>query len=223
VARISVLSSDVHCRACDGTGIFIPLEFLELERDIAYVLEDFPIPDIMGKGQWFFRPMTIVRTLAYMYYRGDIEGQKIVCLAAPTIAVGLAILQRKADLELSVSVLDIDTDILEVISKHFGSVHTQEYNLSNECPDRLKAQYDCFVFDPLYSEDHYRIGLSRCVQLIGCNHPDRFGYVVVPPEEIAPIRAVKDNKRIPLQLSVFRLLNEMGLCIADFKDNFMDY
>lgn len=220
---ISVLSSDIHCRACDGTGIFIPLELMELERDIANVLADFPTADIMGKGQWFFNPRTIVRTLAYMYHKGDIEGHKIVCLAAPTLAVGLALLQLKANLNVSVSILDIDVDVLNVVSKHFDFVQIQEYDISNECPDKLKGNFDCFLFDPLYAEDHYRIGLSRCIQLIGSYHPDKFGYVVVPPEEIAPIRTVQEGNPIPLQLAVFRLLNDMGLCIADFKDNFMEY
>lgn len=221
--KISALSSDVHCRACDGSGIFIPLEFLELERDIAAILASFPPADIMGKGQWFFSPRTIVRTLAYMYHKGDIEGRNIACLAAPTLAVGLATLERNADLDISISVLDIDLDVLDVISRNFDFVDVREYNLSNTCPHDLRGQYDCFLFDPLYSVDHYRVGLSRCVQLVGEHQPDRFGYIVVPPEEIAPVRVPRNGRRVPLQLSVFQLLNEMGLCIADFKDGFIDY
>ncbi len=220
---ISVLSSDVHCRACDGTGVFIPVEFLELERDVTDVLAHFPVPDIMGKGQWFFRPRTIVRTLAYMFQKGDVEGRRIACLATPTMSVGLACLQRKANLNLSVTVFDIDDDILRVIKQHFDSVEVRKYDISEECPTDSSGNFDCFIFDPLYAEDHYRIGLSRCIQLIGSHRPDKVGYVIVPPEEIAPIRTLREGKRIPIQLVVFGFLNEMGLCIADFKDNFMEY
>ncbi len=220
---ISGLSSDVHCRACDGTGIFVPFELLELERDIALVLEDFPPADIMGKGQWFFKPRTIIRTLAYMYLKGDIEGRRIACLGAPTLAVGLGILKDKAHLNIEVTLLDIDVDILDVVTQHFDFVDIHRYNISDNCPIELQDKFDVFLFDPLYSEDHYKIGLSRCVQLVGSHHPDKVGYLVVPPEEIAPIRTFRKGTNVPIQLAVFGLLNEMGLFVADFKDNFMEY
>lgn len=223
MSTISALGSDIHCRACDGTGVFIPLELLELERDIAIALQDFPLPDIMGKGQWFFKPRAVVRTLAFMHQKGDVEGRSVVCLAAPTLGVGLSLLQQRAGFRLSLTVLDIDTQVLDIISRSFPSVHVRRYDISDECPDDLREQFDCFVIDPLYAEDHYRVGISRCVQLIGHNHPDKAGYVVIPPEEIAPIRMTEGGHRIPIQLAVFGFLNQMGLCVADFKDNFMEY
>lgn len=221
--KISALSSDVHCHACDGTGIFLPIEFLELEKDIASILSEFPLPDIMGKGQWFFKPKTIARLLAYLYQKHDIEGKTIGCLASPTIAAGLSLLKEKANLHINVLVLDIDADILELLSRRFQSIEAHIYDIGNKCPEELRGRCDSFVFDPLYSMDHYKIGLSRCVQLIGSNHPDRSGYIIVPPEEIAPIKTVRGGKNVPLQLAVFGYLNEMGLCIADFKDNFIEY
>lgn len=217
------LSSDVHCRVCDGTGIFLPKEFLHLENNIDEILSAFPLPDIMGKGQWFFKPSTIARFIAYMYQKHDIEGKTIGCLASPTIAVGLSLLREISKLNFSITVLDIDSDILGFLSSKFKSINTYEYNIENDCPIDISGTCDTFVFDPLYSIDHYRIGISRCVQLIGLNRTDRSGYIIIPPEEIAPIKTESNGKKVPLQLAVFGFLNEMGLCIADYKDNFIEY
>lgn len=221
--NISSLSSDVHCRACEGTGVFLPAELLELEQEVRRVLDGFPRADIMGKGQWFFKPKSIVRTIALMYQKGDLEGKSIACLASPTIAVGLLLFRQYTAIEMSVTVLDIDADVLSHIERRFPDAKVELYNIADECPEHLQGMHDCFFLDPLYSEDHYKVGLSRCVQLIGGSQPDRVGYVVVPPEEIAPIRTTRKGVTIPIQLAVFGHISAMGLCVADFKDNFMEY
>ncbi len=223
MSKILALSSDVHCRSCDGTGISLPLEFLELEKKIYSVLNEFPLPDIMGKGQWFFKPSTITRLIAYMYQKQDIEGKSIGCLATPTLAIGLSIFKELTNINMQIKLLDIDSDILDLISNMTKNIELHIYDIENQCPQDLMGTCDNFIFDPLYSTDHYKIGLSRCVQLIGLNRPDKSGYIVIPPEEIAPLKNIRNGKKVPLQLDVFRYLNDMSFCISDFKENFIEY
>jgi predicted methyltransferase len=224
VKRAMDLESDVRCRSCDGTGLVVPAQLAGLQGKLANTLSRFPKPDIMGKGQWFFTPGTIIRTLAYLYLKGDIEGRQIVCLCCPTIGIGLELLRQQAELpKVGITILDVDADIVEFVSASYPDIRVQHYDFQNSCPEELRGNFDCFFFDPLYDEEHYLLGLSRCVELTGRAVPDKVGYVVIPPEEIAPVASKTFGRTVPIQLSVFRAINEMGFCVTDFKDNFLEY
>jgi len=203
--------------------LLVPPWWHLIEAELESVLTGV-LPDIIGKAQFFFTPGAISRAVAYMSWQGDVEGRNIVCLTAPTVGIALGLLRRRAQLSrTNIAVLDIDPDLLRLIEGLRLGVRTVRYDFQDACPAELEGRFDVFFIDPLYAEDHYRLVLSRCVDLIGARLPGKVGYIVIPPPEIAPIRSPDLGRPVPLQLSIRRWLDAMGFYLAEIKPGFLRY
>jgi len=211
---------DIICPTCRGKGFIISSNFVELQNQIDEMLDIFPYPNIHGTGQWFFNSQTILKLIITMLIRGDLENKRVLCLTTPSLAGGIAL----SNFAESVYALDIDNYLLAKIKSFVldnnASIETIKYNVENAIDSDLYGKFNCFIVDPLYAIDHYKIVLSRAVQFLG-SKPNKIGYIVIPPEGIAMVKNGKEEKS--LSLKVIEIINKMNFAIIDFKPKFIEY
>jgi len=156
----------VLCSRC-GIGVEIRGYFKEVLDRFIDVTQDRPLP-VSDFDQGFVRPQDTVARLAFLYERGDLEGQEIFILGDDdllSVAIGLTGMAAR------VQVVEIDRRITAFIRdfcrrEGIGNIEVKEYNVLEELPAEERGRYDVFVTDPVETRKGLKLFVGRCIEAL---------------------------------------------------------
>ena len=205
------------CPTCKGLGLVPSADILRVSEEIGDLLHRDRLyrPDV-SKGQYYFSPGGVANIVSFMRSRFDVEGRSIACLTTPILALGLAMLGQAK----RVVALDLDGQLLQRIKGlSRGKLETCTYDIQERLPARFRGKFDCFVIDPFCSPGHYRLCLSRALDLVGPEDA-RTGYIVMPPKIVnarpCP-KPFKPGDKVPLSTVVMQYLFDSRLYVAEVR------
>jgi len=144
----------------------LPEEFSYLNNIKTY-LDKRPPPEF-ALDQSHADVPTVIKKALYLLKKGDIEGRNIIFLGDDdfiSLAVGLTKLAK------NITVLDIDTRVLDYLSKSVEELSINNFNvishdLREPFPDDLVNKYDVVIMDPPYTNEGLRLFLKRARQAL---------------------------------------------------------
>ncbi|MFX0074053.1 MAG: adenosylmethionine decarboxylase [Candidatus Hermodarchaeota archaeon] len=142
-------------------------EYLQSLVKITGILNERPEPDF-ALDQSHATSTTVINRSLYLLKKGAIEGRKIIFLGdddATSIAVALL------DLAEKITVIDIDANIIDFLSKTASKLSLENYNvisfdLREACPEKVVNEYDVVIMDPPYTNEGLRLFLKRARQVL---------------------------------------------------------
>ncbi|NHJ22539.1 MAG: adenosylmethionine decarboxylase [Candidatus Lokiarchaeota archaeon] len=142
-------------------------EHLKGIMKITDILNERPEPDF-ALDQSHATPATVINRVFYLLKKGSIEGKKMIFLGdddATSIAVGLL------DLAEKITVIDIDPNIIDFLSKTASRLSLKNFNvipfdLREACPKDVVNEYDIVIMDPPYTNEGLRLFLKRARQVL---------------------------------------------------------
>lgn len=167
---------DVRCPYCRGGYNFHT--FPEAWELYSRLVEGRPLPDPRF-DQGFMTQEDIFARMAFMYERGDIEGQRILILGDDDL-FSLALLAT--GFPQSVTVLEVDNRLVDFIEKRKKennfNLEVYHYNAADSYPLENHA-FSVFVTDPVESEKGLRVTLSRGAQALRSEGALYFGLTTI--------------------------------------------
>ena len=147
----------------------LPEEFSYLNSIKTY-LDKRPSPEFALDQSHADIP-TVIKKALYLLKKGDIEGRNIIFLGDDdfiSLAVGLTKLAK------NITVLDIDTRILDYLSKSAEELSINNFkviphDLREPFSDDLVNKYDVVIMDPPYTIEGLRLFLKRASQVLKSN------------------------------------------------------
>lgn len=156
----------VVCTRC-GIGVELRGYFAQILERFKGVTVGRPLP-VSDYDQGFVRPQDTVARLAFIYERGDLEGQEIFILGDDdllSVAIGLTGMAER------VSVVEIDPRITGFIrdfcrTEGIDNIEVKEYNVLEELPAEERRRYDVFVTDPVETRKGLKLFVGRCIEAL---------------------------------------------------------
>ncbi len=200
----------VRCPVCGGKTITTE-KYHQLLNKFQDIAQNRP-KAISEYDQGYVMPSDTVSRVLFMYEVGDVEGKSFLLLGDDDLT-SLALLA--SGWPKKVTVLEIDERIINFINqvaKNEGwEVETIKYDARFPIEDKLKAQYDVFLTDPVETIGGLRLFLSRCVE--GLKGEGCVGYFGLTHLEASR------RKWRQIQKDIL----EMGFTITDIIRNFQTY
>ncbi len=203
---------NVTCTHCAGRGISLESFFKNLTQEFCRIAAFRPqaIPEF---DQGYIEPEITVARAAFMYARGDLEGQKIIILGdddLTSLAVALTGLPKE------ITVLEIDERILDFIDRvaaerKWNHLKTYKYDVREPLPAGLAGKYDTFFTDPVETLPGLKLFLSRCTEAL--KGRESAGYL-----GLTHLEASRQK-----WYSIQKMFLEMGFVITDLIYNFHCY
>ncbi|HOQ51761.1 MAG TPA: bis-aminopropyl spermidine synthase family protein [Candidatus Atribacteria bacterium] len=169
-------SQDVRCLYCRGGYNFHA--FPEAWELYSKLVEGRPLPDPRF-DQGFMTQEDIFARMAFMYERGDIEGQRILVLGDDDL---FSLALSATGLPQSVAVLEVDSRLVDFIEKRKKennfNLEVYHYNAADSYPLENRA-FSVFVTDPVESEKGLRVTLSRGAQALRSEGALYFGLTTI--------------------------------------------
>ncbi len=157
-------------------------------------------------------PESTVEKVRLMFYRGDVEGRKIILVGdndLASVALGLSRLAKK------ITVLDLDKNVLNQIKdasmKNSLDVEVINYDVKRELPQELASIYSAAVTDPPYTPQGIKLFASRALKGIGKNSGTIYLNYGYSPRSKERALVVQDG------------LTKMGLVIEEVRPDFTKY
>ncbi len=155
-----------RCSVC-GCGVEIKGYFEGIYREFLKVTENRPLPT-SKYDQGFIRPIDTIRRLAFMYERGDIEGNDIFILGDDDL---LSVAIALTNMANSITVVEIDERINKFIqdfakSRNIKNLRVKRYNVIEELPQEAKRNFDVFVTDPVETKKGFLFFVGRCLEAL---------------------------------------------------------
>ncbi len=156
----------VLCDRCN-IGVEIKGYFKNILAKFLDVTKNRPLPT-SDFDQGFVRPRDTIARLAFIYERGDLEGQEIFILGDDdllSVAIGLTGMAKR------VRVVEIDdriTTFIRNFCKEYGikNIDVREYNVLEEIPEEDRRKYDVFVTDPVETKKGLKLFVGRCIEAL---------------------------------------------------------
>ena len=144
----------------------LPDEFSYL-NDIRSYLDNRPSPEFALDQSHADFPTVLKKTL-YLLKKGDIEGRRIIFLGDDdmiSLSIGLTKLAKE------ITVVDIDSRILEYLSKSASKLSIPNFNvlhhdLRESIPNIIINKFDIALMDPPYTNEGLRLFLKRAKQVL---------------------------------------------------------
>lgn len=198
---------DVRCPHCQGG---YTLEIFEEALSLYHKLvKDRPLPDL-DFDQGFMTERDVFARVAFLYERGDLEGQDILILGDDDL---LSLALASTRLPHSITVLEVDKRIVEFIAQrtkeHGLGIQVSEYNATDPYPLTENA-FSVFITDPVESEKGLRITLSRGAQALQRGGALYFGLTTI-------------ESSWHKWYNVERMLLDMGFVVTDILRRFSVY
>jgi len=157
---------EVLCSRC-GIGVELRGYFEEVLRTFLEVTRSRPLP-LSDYDQGFIRPQDTIARMAFVYERGDLEGQEIFILGDDdllSVAIGLTGMAKR------VTVVEVDRRITEFIRQFcrdhgIKNISVKEYNVLEELPSEDRGCYDVFVTDPVETKKGLKLFVGRCIEAL---------------------------------------------------------
>jgi hypothetical protein len=198
---------DVRCPHCQGGYTFSV--FSEAFALYHRLVEGRPLPNL-DYDQGFMTESDVFSRVAFLYERGDLEGQDILILGDDDL---LSLALASTGLPRSITVLEVDRRIVEFITRrsqeHNLGITALEYNAASPYPLKDHA-FSVFITDPVESEKGLRITLSRGAQALKRGGALYFGLTTI-------------ESSWHKWYNVERMLLEMGFVVTDILRRFSAY
>jgi len=169
-------AQEVRCPYCRG-GYNLNV-FPKAREFYSRLIEGRPLPDPRF-DQGFMTPDDIFARVAFMYERGDIEGQRILLLGDDDL---LSLALSATGLPKSVTVLEVDNRLVDFIEKRRGEnnfdLEVYRYNATDPYPLEDHT-FSVFVTDPVESEKGLKVTLSRGAQALHTRGALYFGLTTI--------------------------------------------
>jgi len=169
-------AQEVRCPRCRGGYNFDA--FPEAREFYSRLIEGRPLPDPRF-DQGFMTREDIFARIAFMYERGDIEGQEILLLGDDDL---FSLALSATGFPHSVTVLEVDTRIVDFIEKRGKennfNLKVYHYNAADPYPLESHA-FSVFVTDPVESEKGLKVTLSRGAQALALEGALYFGLTTI--------------------------------------------
>lgn len=198
---------DVRCPHCHGGYVFdVFQEAFSLYHEL---VQGRPLPNL-DFDQGFMTEEDVFARVAFLYERGDLEGQDVLILGDDDL-FSLALASTR--LPRSITVLEVDERIVKFITKrseeyHLG-VQVLEYNAAYAYPLK-EHSFSVFVTDPVESEKGLKVTLSRGAQALQRGGALYFGLTTI-------------ESSWQKWYKVERMLLDMGFVITDILRRFSAY
>ncbi len=201
----------LRCPHCAGTGYrLLPFHQEVLARYRALIRQRPPATEAFDQG--YIDPEGVVRRLAFIHERGDLNGTRIFIVGDDDL---LSIAAALTGLPEHITVVDIDQRIVDFINRvareHHLPIEAAVYDVQQAFPAHWQGHFDLFVTDPVETLPGLELFLSRGVSTlkgIGCA-----GYFGLTTLEAS-------RKK---WLAIQKMIHRMGLVITDIRRQFNVY
>ncbi len=150
---------DVRCSACSGSGFKVDNIFEEALRKFEELTKDRPLP-IAEYDQGLMHPVYLAKKAAFMYERGDLEGEDILVLGDDDL---FSLYAALTELPEKITVIELDERITDFIKrlaeKQDLRIEVLKKDLSKPLGG-LEESFTAFVSEPPES----LLGLKMFVQ-----------------------------------------------------------
>ncbi len=198
---------EVRCAHCHGGYEYHA--FGEAFALYCEVTKGRPLPNL-DFDQGFMPEGDVFARVAFLYERGDLEGQDILILGDDDL---LSLALASTRLPASVTVLEVDRRIVDFITQrsqeHNLGISILEYNAVKPYPLKEHA-FSVFITDPVESEKGLRITLSRGAQALKEGGALYFGLTTI-------------ESSWKKWYNVEKMLLDMGFVITDILRRFSVY
>ncbi len=148
-----------RCEHCQGRGIKEdPFGILSKYKEIAS-RRPKPTADY---DQGYIKEEDVMRRIAFIYERGDIEGAEILVVGDDDlISLGIAL----TALPERIVVLEIDQRLIDFINREASAlglpVEARRFDVRNDIDEELRGKFDTFITDPVETIEGITLFLSR--------------------------------------------------------------
>jgi len=202
---------NVLCEACEATGIVIGGEFKKILEEYKKIAANRP-KAVEEYDQGFISLEGVVKRVAFMYERGDIQNTEIFVGGDDDL---LSIVLALTGMPKRVVAIDIDERLIDFINgvadERGLPLEAFTHDLRYEFGDNVRKRFDVFVTDPVETVPGIRLFISRCVSAlkgIGC--AGYFG-----------LTTVESSRKKWYEIE--RMLLDMGFVITDIRRKFNVY
>lgn len=206
-ARNLLPRKEVRCPHCQGGYVFDV--FGEAFALYHRLVEGRPLPNL-DFDQGFMTEEDVFARVAFLYERGDLEGQDILILGDDDL---LSLALASTRLPNSITVLEVDERIVQFIAQrsqeHNLGIRVFTYNAADPYPLEEHA-FSVFITDPVESEKGLKITLSRGAQALKEGGALYFGLTTI-------------ESSWHKWYNVERMLLDMGFAITDILRRFSAY
>lgn len=202
--------SVVKCDFCESKVVRIGGKLRPLYNFVRKTLKDRPKPTFIFDQ----RPVnaeTIVRRVAYMIWRGDVQGKRVVFIGDDDLT-SLALAYTKVAKEIVVFDIDIRVlDSIEKISKKSDfKIRTVQHDFLEDTPTLYLSYFDTFVTDPTPVVKALTLFTNRGLEML-VKKKGKVGYISLYPTHM--------EKTIEFQ----RAMTRMDVLITDAIPFFNQY
>lgn len=165
--------------------------------------------------QGSLNPDASIRKIVFAINKGDVQNKDIVCIGDDDL---LSVVMGLTGLPKSITVIDIDQDILDLIKQNFEELDikiplkTLTHDLAKPLPQELTRKFDVFMTQPPDTVLGFTLFVSRGVELLK-KKPGMIGYA-----GLTTIGCPIDGL-----LEIQRIFTQMGLLITDDLNKFLEY
>jgi predicted methyltransferase len=165
------------CPTCKSRSIYISPRYNEIFEILNPIFQDRPSVDTTF-DQSKNTVETAIQRAGFFYEKGALEGKRVLFIGDDdftSVSVGLLskIFFPNEDIILipkSITVVDIDTRILEEISRVFSKFNIPitiiPFDLRKSIPSELLHHFDTIITDPPYSLNGLQLFLSRAISFL---------------------------------------------------------
>lgn len=201
----------IRCPHCAGTGYRLsPFHQEVLQRYRALVRHRPPAAEDYDQG--YIDPEGVVRRLAFIHERGDLNGARIFIVGDDDL---LSLAAALTGLPAHITVVDIDQRIVDFINRtaqaHNFPIEATTYDVQQAFPTRWQGHYDLFITDPVETLAGLELFLSRGVSTL--KGPGCAGYFGLTTLEAS-------RKK---WLAIQKMIHRMGFVITDIRRRFNVY
>jgi len=174
--------------------------------------------EIKPKTEYEQGPLTLnaaLRKVAFAISKGDILNKNVICVGDDDV---LSLILALTGLPRSITVIDIDEDILNLIKKYAEElkvkvpIKTYLYDLKKPVPKILKGKFDTFLTQPPDTVLGFTLFVSRGVEFLKAR-PGMIGYAGLTTTG-CPLLGL---------LEIQKNLTKMNLLITDILSKFCHY